>query len=227
MKKLLFLKLGLFLVLLIPYLQGCLHASKNIVGASCRDDPEAYIEATKTLAQAYIADQKDRENSLDFTSEKMVLMSKRDEQRRKVIAELFARGCFKSAADYKNAAIIFQHGLVPENYYQSFIWAKTAARLGDTEAQHLVNLAIDRFLVQSGFKQLFATQAIKQNDNKCWCLYPVESSFSDTERKIKTGKYLSEQIEWLNTLNKKNTCAEWECSMKLKPVTKSEFPEFW
>ena len=131
----------------------------------------------------------------------------------------------KAADDYKKAAMIFQHGNAPEHFYQAFVWARTALRLGDESAQHLLSLSLDRFLVRSGDKQLFGSQAAK-TDGQCWCLYPIEDWFTDKERKARGARTLQEQKAWLNTLNVQENCPALECAMELKPVRQGEFPEF-
>jgi hypothetical protein len=141
-----------------------------------------------------------------MTEKSLAKMSHRDIGRRVKVAELFARGYLRTADDYKKAALIFQHGTIPEYFYQAYIFAKNAYRLGDPDGQHLAKLAIDRFLIHSGYKQVFGSQATKRSDMSCWCLYPLETSFSEEFRKSKGGKTLAEQIEWLKTLNK-NECS--------------------
>lgn len=82
---------------------------------------DEYAEATNRLTLLYIEDQKDRENPNQLTTEMLVFLTQCDEQRRKIVSELFARGCLKSADDYNKAALIFQHGTIPEHYYQALI----------------------------------------------------------------------------------------------------------
>ncbi len=217
-----------FFLLIIMFFNSCSHVKIITLNQPCRDVPHKYIKASNELARIYEEDQKDRQNLLQIDDPQyMAHVAKRDEERRAKVADYFARGCFKSGEDYEKAAMIFQHGNIPEHFYQAFIWAKTAMRLGNLKAQHLMNLSIDRFLVNSGFKQLFGSQATKVADKECWCLYQVESSFTDQERLSRKGKSLIEQISWLKTLNQDKNCPLWECSMELKPVAKNSFPEFW
>lgn len=214
------------LTVLSMFFPGCKHVPPANLNAPCRDILAEYTNATVDLGKIYQDDQQDREGFQQFDEKDLERISRRDEQRRIKVSQLFARGCLKAADDYKKAAMIFQHGNAPDHFYQAFVWARTALRLGDESAQHLLNLSLDRFLVRSGYKQLFGSQAAK-GDGQCWCLYPIEASFTDEERKARDAKSLQEHKAWLNTLNALENCPVLECAMELKPVKQGEFPEFW
>jgi hypothetical protein len=204
------------------FLFSCAHTPIKEAYIPCRNRITKYNHFEKRLAIIYNADQEDRKSWFDST---IANINKRDANRRKELAKYFAEGCFKSANDFEKAALVFQHGNVPEHYYQAFIWAKMAVNLGSNTAYHLRNLAIDRYLVNSGYKQLFASQSIKQDN--CWCLYPIEPSFTDAQRLSHQGKNLAEQFSWLHSLNDTTTCEDKECVMDLKPVKAGDFCEFW
>ena len=76
---------------------------------------------------------------------------------------------------------MFQHGTTADHYYQTFLWASTAARLGDVSKKSLAAAGLDRYLVKIGQKQLFGTQFSKNRQDK-FCLQPVEKSFPDALR---------------------------------------------
>ena len=217
----------LYLPVVFILLASCKHLPHAHGLAPCRDTPDEYAKAQSDLARIYREDQEDRDGFLEFDANSLLQMVERDLQRRSKVAELFAKGCLKSPDDYKRSALIFQHGNIPEHFYQAFVWARTALRMGDESARYLMSLTTDRFLVNSGYKQLFGSQAMKPNDSACWCLYPVESSFTDEDRLAQKAKSLAEQIEWLIALNHRDDCREWECKMDLKSLSKSDFVEFW
>ena len=73
--------------------------------------------------------------------------------------EILGEGCFKSAEDYAAASLIYQHGDSPDHFFQAFIWALRAVQLGDFQQKSLVAMTVDRYLISSGKKQLFGTQA--------------------------------------------------------------------
>jgi hypothetical protein len=216
----------LLLFLWTIILLACVHV--DFKNSPCRDRMRDYGEFKKKLSQLYEEDQGDRVgSSSNMTPQHMASMLERDEKRRIEVARFFARGCLKSADDYKKTALIFQHGVIPEHFYQAFLWATMAVRLGDKSALQLANLSIDRFLVNSGFKQLFGSQALKPSNGPCWCLYPIEASFTDQDRRARSAKPVAAQLEWLKTLNADARCPEVYCAMELKPVAKDDFPEFW
>ena len=76
----------------------------------------------------------------------------RDLARRIKVASIFAEGCFKSAADYASAAMVFQHGTAADHFYQTFIWANKAVQLGDESQRWLTAAGLDRYLVALGQK---------------------------------------------------------------------------
>lgn len=110
----------------------------------------------------YRDDQKNREDfethpEIPVTQDKVIAMGRRDLKRRKRVGEIFAEGCLKTADDFAAAAMIFQHGTSPDHFYQTFVWSKRGVDLGDDKQKKLVALAVDRYLVNIGHKQLFVS----------------------------------------------------------------------
>ncbi len=159
----------------------------------------------------------------------MAKVVKRDTIRRRRVGEIFGEGCFQTAKDFAAAAIVFQHGIVSEHFFQAFIWTQRAVELGDSSQKRLMALALDRYLVTIGHKQLFASQAIKPDfkPETCWCLQPIEESFPDERRKEISGKSRDEAYDWLKELNAGNFCPIQECKTELKPSPQGTVPGFW
>ncbi|MGK5088652.1 hypothetical protein WDW86_13925 [Bdellovibrionota bacterium FG-2] len=122
-------------------------------------DRAVYERPSKELRKLFIKDQADRKNFTQMTQEAAFEIIKRDRIRIKQVAELFAQGCLKSSDDYYNAAMVFQHGEVPDHFFQTFIWASKAFTAGKEEAGMMAANGIDRYLMKQGFKQLFGGQA--------------------------------------------------------------------
>ncbi|NJM09648.1 MAG: hypothetical protein HC883_01730 [Bdellovibrionaceae bacterium] len=121
--------------------------------------------------------------------------------------KIFGEGCFKTAEDYAAAARVYQHGNIPDHFFQTFLWAKKAVELGDSSQKRLMAMGVDRHLVNIGHKQLFATQASKPTMNDCWCLEEVEKSFPEKRRVELAQKSLAEMLQWVDSLNKNQpTC---------------------
>jgi hypothetical protein len=193
---------------------------------SCLEHPDAYASRSAELQDIYNADQADREgnpNSIDWSK-----ISPRDLARRARVAEIFAEGCFKVAKDYANAAMVYQHGQTPDHFFQTFVWAKKAVDLGDSSSKWLMAAGLDRYLVHTGQKQLFATQGGKDDiKSPCWCLEPVETSFP-TEKQIEyTAKTVADQLKWIQSLNEGQTCGDPQCKHALKPSPAGTVPGFW
>ena len=153
----------------------------------------------------------------------------KDLQRRKRVAEIFAEGCFAKAEDFSAAAMVYQHGIVPEHFFQAFVWAKRAVELGDKSQKRRMQMAIDRYLVSTGHKQLFGSQAHKADyDPKtCYCLHQIEPTFTDNERTKDGGRSLERQYDWLKKLNEGKSCPHVQCQKPLKPTPKGTIPGYW
>ena len=199
------------------------------VNQTCLTHPDVQHLRSKELAELVDLDQKDRENWDELSEEEKTNIAARDLKRRMRVGEIFGEGCFKTTADYSAASLIYQHWDVPDHYYQAFIWANEAVSLGDAKQKHLVALTIDRYLVSIGKKQLFGSQAFaSDNSNWCFCLEPIESSFPDALRLDYLGSTLSQQYDWLSSINEgKNDCPTAECQHELKPTPKGSIPGFW
>jgi hypothetical protein len=213
-------------------LSGCSSISKaNQTNAfkPCHDDLPRLEARSKELAAIVQADQDDRKDWEHKSSDEMLEVAKRDVPRRQQIGEIFGEGCFSKASDYSAAALVYQHGDIPDHFFQTFIWSKRAVELGDLTQKRTMALGIDRYLVNIGQKQLFGSQAFLADfkPETCWCLQQIETSYPDNLRKDLAGKSLSEAFDWLKELNAGKTCPIRECATHLKPSPKGTVPGFW
>ena len=142
---------------------------------------------------------------------------------------MFGEGCFKSAADYSAAAPIYQHGNVPDHFFQPFLWAKRAVDLGESSQKLLTAKGIDHYLVNIGHKQLFATQGSKPSLQACWCLEEVEKSFPETRSIELTQRSLTEAMSFVGSLNDHRAdCVPSKfCIKSLKDTLVDTVPGFW
>ncbi|STX81491.1 Uncharacterised protein [Legionella busanensis] len=203
--------------------------SKNISLDTCLYKPEIQAERSAELQAIVVSDQEERENFEGKTEEEFVELLKNDLERRQRVGAIFAEGCLQSAQDFAAAALVFQHGDIPDHYYQTFLWAKRAVELGDASQKQLMALGIDRYLVHLGRKQLFGSQAFGEfKETLCYCLEPVEASFPDDLRQDYTGLTLQARFEWVASLNEGRSCGEpAECNHTLKESPKGTIPGFW
>ena len=160
-------------------------------------------------------DQADRKNFFQMSSDELSDLSSRDAGRREKVLELSRMGCLNTAEDYKAAALIYQHGDSPEDFYRSLNWSKKGIALGDPSQKSMLAMGLDRYLVKSGMKQLFGTQATKNPGSSCWCLEPIEEKFTDEKRLEYTGKRIKDQQFWVNQLNAGKDCKSLECNNTL------------
>lgn len=201
-----------------------LHSAPHI---PCIMNPEQQKARSLEINQLKEADQKDRVDWYNKTEEEKDLVTLNDLKRRTRIGEIFGEGCFYTAKDYINAALIFQHGDSPDHYYQAFIWSNKSAQLGNTTATNLAALAIDRYLLNINKKQLFGSQAYKFPNSECFCMPSVESSFPDSFRQEFAGFTLNDKINGIASLNEGKNCPILECNMPLDDTPKGSIPGFW
>ena len=202
--------------------------AKAPVYLTCREQPELQRMRSEELKKMVQADQAVRQNWEKISPDEHVLIAKQDRERRRRVGEIFGEGCFKTAEDYAAAALIFQHGDLPDDYFQAYIWSNHGVELGDIQQKHLAALAMDRYLTSIGKKQLFASQAISSDTTKgCFCLHQIEKTFPEKLRKEYSGVSLKERYEWVATLNAKKDCPKLECEAPLQATLKGSVPGLW
>jgi hypothetical protein len=208
---------------------GLLHFVRKDGGfSSCTLDPDLQAKRSHELQTIAEADQKAREHWENWETQSVDDISKffnEDLQRRKRVGEIFGEGCIRTASDFGYAALVYQHGEIPDHFYQAHLWARRAVELGDTQQKHMVALTIDRYLVKSGKKQLFGSQATFMNG--CYCMEPVESTVPDSLRAAYDVNTLSEQYLWIASLNQKRHCQTMECPKTLEPSPAGTVPGLW
>lgn len=199
------------------------------VDQTCLNNPTIQNECSNELKKLLKADQKERKEMGQANSVDLIYIAKNDLLRRKRVGEIFGEGCLKTPSDYLSAALIYQHGSVPDHYMQAFIWAKKALDLGEPNAKSLMAVAIDRYLVSVGKKQLYGSQVFVLLDSpaRCYCLQSVELSFPDERRKTEYGRSLKESFEWLASLNAHNNCPDTYCERELAQVPEGSIIGFW
>jgi hypothetical protein len=169
------------------------------------------------------ADQADRQGVVDWS-----VVAPRDEARRKRVGEIFGEGCIRAAADFAAAALVFQHGDVPEHYYQAYLFAKRAVELGDANQKHLMADGIDRYLISTGHKQLYATQGFRPSPDACHCLDAVEMSFPDQRRRRDANWSLKQGFEMVTRFDEGKNCGRPRfCDRPLAPTPRGSVPGVW
>jgi hypothetical protein len=222
-----------FLSVLLSFTIPLSALSQNQIEPPC--EGEDYKTHSQELKKLYDEDQADRADFTRSDKDKLFEMLKHDRVRINRVAEIFAKGCLKSAEDYLNAATVFQHGEVPDHFFQTYIWAKKAFDMGLENAGQMAGNGIDRYLMNIGQKQLYGGQAVtdpeKINldvDKRCFCLWPMESTFPKARRTALKFKTKEQIRDWVKEMNKdRKGCSKVFCNAEAKPTPKGSVPGVW
>jgi len=143
------------------------------------------MQSNRKLQRLANQDQKERECFFEDPEK----VTNRDVERRKQVRQLVAQGQVKTARDYFNAALIFQHGLTARDYKTALSFAKRSIKLGGGKwAKWLFAVITDRLLLSEGKKQKFGTQFSivsgkrKGKTVRMMRLLPIEKRIGDTYR---------------------------------------------
>jgi hypothetical protein len=222
----------ILIVCLLAFQSSCATARTK---ASPCSDPKVQSERSLELQAIQVQDQADRECYKDLSSgarpdqATLEKMAENDLTRRIQVGKIFGEGCLKSAADYKAAFIVYQHGNTSDQFFQAFIWASEAFKLGDISAKSDIAMSIDRYLVSTGHKELFGTQATQSENGGCWCIQAIEDSFSQALRDDYRGGLNADYtgLKYLKVLNKNKNCPASYCDTKLLPSPRGTVLGFW
>ena len=107
-------------------------------------------------------------------------LAARDQARRRRVEQLITTDALQEPEDYFHAAMVFQHGGIPDDSWRAHELAKRAAELGHHSARWLAAAAYDRWLMQQHKPQKYGTQYVAEGDH--WRLYDVDPATTDAER---------------------------------------------
>ncbi|WP_374581977.1 hypothetical protein [Pseudoduganella sp.] len=129
------------------------------------------------------ADQADRTGDIDWT-----VVNQRDKERREKVGALLAAGAVRSARDFYNAALVFQHGDTPDDYALAFSLATIARQLAPEHPapKWLHAAAFDRYLVSRNMPQWYGTQSKTYSDGRTE-LAPVDPKAVSDEQRVALG----------------------------------------
>jgi tetratricopeptide (TPR) repeat protein len=150
------------------------------IAKKCRENMDDYLASNNVaLYRIYSEDQADRvgdEINWDAVAE-------RDVVRRDQVRKMLADSTVRTSEDYYHAAMIFQHGEVPEDYMRAHELALRAVEMDSTndDAKWLAAAAQDRYLWNTGKPQWYGTQ-FHIVDGK-WTIDPIDTvKVTDEER---------------------------------------------
>jgi hypothetical protein len=84
----------------------------------------------------------------------------RDDQRHKEVMDLVKRGELQTGVDFEEAAVIFQHGLDPDDYLLAHTLAIIAVAKGRSQSRWLVAATLDRYLHKMKQQQIYGTESL-------------------------------------------------------------------
>lgn len=152
------------------------------------------------LIEIYKNDQNDRKTD-DINWQEV---SKRDSLRKVKVDNILNSNKIKTAKDYMNAAMIFQHGNDSTDYGKAVRLMKKAIELDSTIDKWLFAATTDRYLLSKGEPQIYGTQFLKMGDEP-WKLAEIDTTkISDAERMKYGVETLAERREKVRQMNSEN-----------------------
>ena len=173
---------------------------------SCKTKKQTYSSTeafnnNSELIEIYKKDQSDRSGNYDDID--WDLLGKNDSLRRIRVIQLLDSNKVHTSLDYKNAAMIFQHGLDSTHYRMAVELMKKSVDLDSTANKWLLAAAIDRYLLSKNEPQIYGTQYYRKGVDKPWESAEMDTiKISDAER-IKYGvPTLAQQKERVKAMNR-------------------------
>lgn len=167
---------------------------------------EAYRKSINTeLLEIYQKDQAERANLNGADQKAMAAVRENDQRRRERVRQILAEGGAKAGDDYFHAAMVFQHGEVPDDYKLAKELAEKAFELNPKLgiARWLSAAAHDRWLWMTGKPQQYGTQFKKAQDGS-WTMDPIdETAVTDEQRRQLNVPPLAESKKRLELMNQK------------------------
>lgn len=142
----------------------------------------AFAQNNYDLTQLFQADQDARRSNAVETDWKRV--NAEDAERRQAVLAILEDGDVRTALDYYNAAMIFQHGESVDDIRLAHSFASISAALDDSSeaARWLEAATWDRLMLKLGRPQWYGTQFVRDDQGK-WVLYTVDTSAVTDEQR--------------------------------------------
>ena len=139
---------------------------------------------SEELSRLYREDQADRSpaNAKDID---WAIVGPRDRARLARVKELYTQNRLQTGGDYYRAALILQHGDIAEDFLLAHEFCVVAISRGknDKETRWLAAASEDRFLMNIGRPQRFATQYRAEPSTAPFRLYKVDPGVTDELRR--------------------------------------------
>lgn len=150
------------------------------------------------LKALYDADQSGRSSkSIDWSK-----LGPEDAQRRDEVHRMLDAGEVRTANDYWHAAMVFQHGLTPDDYLLAHVLAVDAISLGSKYARWLSAATLDRYLRSIRQPQIYGTQFHSQGNGPLTQETMNPSLVSDSMRAVLCVESKAKQQKMLEDVNR-------------------------
>ena len=153
------------------------------------------------LARLFQEDQADRTTKDDKPID-WKAVEPRDKAREKRAKELYATSGLHTGADYYHVAMVLQHASAPEDYLLAHELCVVAISKGHEDAKWLAAASEDRFLMNIGRPQRFATQ-FRSVGNSPMRLYETDQGVTDDLRRALNVPTLAQAKEREAKMNQK------------------------
>lgn len=194
---------------------------------SCLNNEALQTKRSQQLQEILKQDFKDRSKPFDQLN--WTEISAHDLAHRKAIGEIIGEGCLRTPQDYMAAAVIFSHGDTPDHSYLAYMYSLNAMPVNRDYMSGVMAGAVDHYMTNKGYKQIFGLSTAFTGAEGCLCLYPVEESVPDALRVKYLKKNLQQLVENHRKKSKKTHCKETPtyCPANLKMPPKGYFKDIW
>jgi hypothetical protein len=162
------------------------------------------VRDNEELVRMFQEDQADRtpSNSKDID---WAVVGPRDKARLSRVKAIYMQNGLHTGADYYHAAMILQHGDVPEDFLlaHEFCVAAIVKGKNDKDTRWLAAASEDRFLMNIGRPQRFATQYRADSGTAPFRLYKVDETVTDELRRALDAPSLAKAKAKEAEINKK------------------------
>ena len=174
---------GAIAVMIVGALVNSIAYAREAAGTLEKDNEE--------LARLYKEDQADREPK-DGKPIDWAVVGPRDRAREDRVKALYSQDKIKTANDYYNAAMVLQHAQKPDDYLLAHELCVVSISKGRQDSRWLAAATEDRFLMNIGRPQRFATQYRSTTLNDPVKLYDVDPTVTDAHRREMNAPSLNE-----------------------------------
>jgi hypothetical protein len=161
----------------------------------------AQVLSNEELKNLVRTDQSEREsNKIDW-----IAVDLHDKERATRVIQLLNEGRIKTAEEFYNAGMIFQHGSSPDDIRLAFSLATISSRLAPSHPapKWLAAAALDRYMMWKKLPQWYGTQSQFVKETGKTSLYPIlPGAVSDEERADADIPPLSKLISAIEAKNK-------------------------